>query len=111
MDHRTAFNEWIMCSDAEVSVFAPFYGVLVPSNPPTSFYERKLPPFGCGVLTRLWVQTTGFGVCLWQSLYNSSGHLSNTERHRITIENLILDGQIYTLFSENKTMSELYCQR
>ena len=51
----------------------------------------------------------GFGVCLLQSLNNSSGHLSNTQRHRMTIENLILDGQVHTLFSENKTMSTDAC--
>ena len=57
-------------------------------------------------MTRLCVQTTGFGVCLLQSLYNSSGHLSNAKRHRMTIENLILDSQVHTLFSENQTMSK-----
>ena len=35
----------------------------------------------------------------------ASGHLSNTQRHRMTIENVILDGH-----SETKTMSKLYCQ-
>ena len=69
------------------------------------FLWEKIAPFGYGVMARLWVQTTGFGVCLWQSLNNSSGHLSNTQRYRMTIENLILDGQVHTLFSENKTMS------
>ena len=54
-------------------------------------------------MDRLWVQTTGSGVCLWQSLNNSSGHHSNTQRHRMAIENLILDGQVHALFSENKT--------
>ena len=37
-------------------------------------------------MARLWVQTTGFGVCLWQSLNNSPGHLSNAQRQRMTIE-------------------------
>ena len=41
----------------------------------------------------------------------SPGHLSNAQRHRMPIENLILDGQVRTLFSENKTMSKLHCQR
>ena len=68
-------------------------------------------PFGYGVIARLKIQTTDFGVCLWQSLNDSSGHLSNTQRHRMTIENLFLDGQVHTLFSENKTMSKLHCQR
>ena len=30
------------------------------------------------------------------------GHLSNTQRHRMTIENLILDGQVHTLFMKTK---------
>ena len=75
------------------------------------FLWEKIVSFGCGLMGRLWVQTTGFGVCLWQSLNNSSGHLSNTQRHRMTIENLILDGQVHPLFSENKTQSKLHCQR
>ena len=75
------------------------------------FLWVKIAPFGCGVMVRLWVQTTGFGECLWQSLNNSSGHLSNTKMQRMTIENLILDGRLHTLFSENKTMSKLHCQR
>ena len=29
----------------------------------------------------------------------------------MTIENLILDGKVHTLFSGNKTMSKLHCQR
>ena len=45
---------------------------------------------------------------LWR---NWPGHLSNTQRQRMTIENLILDGQVHTLFSENKAMSKLLCQR
>ena len=43
-------------------------------------------------------------------MYNSSGHLSNTQKHRMTIENLILDGPVQTLFSENKTIPKLYFQ-
>ena len=75
------------------------------------FLWEKIVPFGCGVIARLWVQTTGFGVCLWRSLNNSPGYLSNTQRQRMTIEYLILNGQVHTLFSENKTMSKLHCQR
>ena len=75
------------------------------------FLWEKIAPFGCGVLASLWVQTTGFGVCLWQFLNNSPWHLSNTQRQRMTIENLIPNGQVHTLFSENKTMSKLHCQR
>ena len=82
-----------------------------PVNTIHLFLWEKIAPFGCGLISRLWVQTTGFGVCLWQSLHNSPGHLSNTQRQRMTIENLILDGQVRTLFSENKTMSKLHCQR
>ena len=59
---------------------------------------------GCEVMTSISVQTACFGVCLWQVLYNSAGHLSNTQKHRMTIENLILEGQVQTLFSENKTL-------
>ena len=66
---------------------------------------------GCGVMARLSIQTTGFGFCLWQCLNDSSAHLSNTQRHRITIENPFLDGQVHILFSENKSMSKLHCQR
>ena len=75
------------------------------------FLWEKIAPFGCGVMTRLWIQTTQFRVCLWQFLSDSSGHLPNTQRHRMTIENLILDGQVHKLFSDNKTMSKLHCQR
>ena len=39
------------------------------------------------------------------------GTFSNTQRYRMTIENLILDGQVHTLFSENETMSKLHCMR
>ena len=38
--------------------------------------------------------------------------MSNTHEHRTTIENLILDGTVQTLFSENKTktpFSEVKC--
>ena len=75
------------------------------------FLWKKIAHFGFGVMARLWVQTTGFGACLLQSLNSSTGHLSNTQRQRMTIENLILDGQVHTLFSVNKTMSKLHCQR
>ena len=29
------------------------------------FLREKIAPFGCGVMTIVWVQMTGFGVCLW----------------------------------------------
>ena len=75
------------------------------------FLWEKIALFGCGVMARLWIQTTGFGDCLWQCLNDSSGLLSYTKRHRITIENLFLDGSVHILFAENKSMSKLHCQR
>ena len=33
--------------------------------------------------------------------------LSNTQKHRISIENLIIDGPVQTMFSKNKTLSEV----
>ena len=35
------------------------------------FLWEKIAPFGSRVMARLWIQTTGFGVCLWQSLSDS----------------------------------------
>ena len=37
--------------------------------------------------------------------------MSNTHEHRMTIENLILDGTVQILFSENKTIPILNFQR
>ena len=91
-----------------------FYIILWRFNPADTihlFLSEKIAPFGCGVMARLWIQTTGFGVYLWQCLNDSLGHLSNPQWHRITIENLFLDGQVHILFSENKSMSKLHCQR
>ena len=102
MVHRSAWSEWKLLLDVEMSVFAWLYGVLIPSIPSTSSCEKKIAPFGHGVMARLWIPTTGFGVYLWQSLNNSSGHLPNTQRHRMAIGNLILDGQVHSSFSENK---------
>ena len=45
--------------------------------------------------------------CVCQSLYDSLGHLANTQMHRMTIENLILDGPVQILFSENKKYQTL----
>ena len=104
MDYRTAWNGWKVLLDAEISVFAWFYGVLVPSIPSTFSCERKLPLFVVAKWPDYGFRQLVFGVCLWQSLNNSSGHLSNTQRHRMTIENRILDGQVHTLCPENKTM-------
>ena len=101
---KNAFRCWNLC----------FHMIVRCSNPVDTthlFLWEKIAPFGCDVMASLWVQTTGFGVCLWQSWNNSPGHLSNTQRQRMTIENLILNGQVHTLFSENKTMSKLHCQR
>ena len=101
---KNAFRCWNPCFHMIVWCFNPV-------DTTHLFLREKIVPFGCGAMARLWVQTTGLGVCLWQSLNNSSGHLSNTQRHRMTIENLFLDGQVHPLFSENKTMSKLHCQR
>ena len=101
---KSAFRCWNLC----------FCMILLCFNPVATihpFLWEKIAPLGCGVMARLWIQTTGFGVSLWQSLNNSSRHLSNTQTHRMTIENLILGGQVHTLFPENKTMSKLHCQR
>ena len=111
MDYRTAWNEWKVVLDAKILCFRMILWCFSPVDTTHLFQWETIAPFGCGVMTRLWVQTTGFGVCLWQSLYNSSGHLSNTQRLRMPIKNLILDAEVHTLFSENKPMSTLYCQR
>ena len=100
---KNAFRCWNLCFYMIVSCFNPVDTIHL-------FLWEKIGPFGSGVMASLWVQTTGFGVCLWQSLNNSPGHLSNTQRQWMTIENLILNGQVHTLFSENKTMSKLHCQ-
>ena len=101
---KNAFRCWNLC-------FHMIVWSLNPVDTTRLFLWEKIVTFGCSVMARLRVQTTGFGVYLWQSLNNSSGHLSNTQRYRMTIENLILDGQVNPLFSENKTMSKLHCQR
>ena len=101
---KNAFKCWNLCFHMIVWCFNP-------ADTTHLFLWEKIVPFGCGIMARLWVQITGFGVCLWQSLNNSSGYLSNTQRHRMTIENLILDSQVHPLFSENKIMSKLHCQR
>ena len=71
------------------------------------FLWEKIAPFGCGVMAWLWIQTTGFGVRLCQSLNDSLGHLSNTQRHRMTIENLFLDGQVHTFFQKTINVKTL----
>ena len=101
---KNAFRCWNLCFHMIVWRFNPVDTIHL-------FMWEKIVPFDFGVMTSLWFQTTGFGVCLWQSLNNSPGHLSNTQRQRMTIENLILNGQVHIFFSENKTMSNLYCQR
>ena len=102
---KSAVRCWNLC-------FCMILWCFYPVNTTYLFLWTTIASFGCGVIARLWVQTTGFGVCLWQSLNTSPGHLSNTQqRHRMTIENPILDGQVCTLFSENKTTSKLHCQR
>ena len=101
---KNVFKCWYLCFHVVVWCFNPVVTTHL-------FLWEKIVPFCCGVMERLWVQITGFGVCLWLSLNNSSRHLSNTQRHRMTIENLIFDGQVHPLFSENKTLSKLHCQR
>ena len=101
---KNAFRCWNLCFHMIVWCFNPLDTI-------HRFLWEKIASFGCGVMARLCVQTTGFCVRLWQSLNNSPGHLSYTQTQRMTIENLILDGQVHTLFSENKTMSKLHCQR
>ena len=101
---KNAFRCWNLCFHMSVWCFNPVDTIHL-------FLWEKIAPFSCGVMASLWFQTAGFGVCLWQSLNDSPGHLSNTQRQRMTIENLILNGQVHTLFSENKTMSKPHCQR
>ena len=101
---KNAFKCWNLCFHMIVWCFNPFATIYL-------FLWAKIATFRFGVMACLWVQTAGFGVCLRQSLNNSPGHLSNTQRQRMTIENLILNGQVHTLFSENNTMSKLHYQR
>ena len=92
---KNAFRCWNLCFHMIIWCFNPVDTIHL-------FLWEKIAPFGRGVMASLWVQTTGFGVCLWQSLNNSPGHLYNTQRQRMTIENLILNGQVHTLFSKTK---------
>ena len=101
---KNAFRCWKLYFHMIVWCFSPVNTIRL-------FLWDKIAPFGCGVMASLCVQTICFGVCLWQILNNSLGHLSNTQRQRMTIENLILNGQVHTLFSENKTVSKLHFQR
>ena len=86
MDHRTAWNEWKMLWDAEISVFTWLYGVFNPVDTIHLFLWEKIVPSGIGVMASLWIQTAGFGVCLWQSFNNSPVHLSNNQRQRMTLK-------------------------
>ena len=83
-------NEWIMLLDADNSVS----WCLNPIDTTHLFLWEKIDSMSCEVMTSLWVQTACLSVCLWQSLYNSVGYLSNTQKHRMTIKNLFLDGQV-----------------
>ena len=38
-------------------------------------------------------------------------HISNTQEHRIVVENLIINGTVKTKFSENKTIPKLHFER
>ena len=64
---KNAFRCWNLCFHTIVWWFNPVDTIRL-------FLWEKIAPFGFGVMARLWVQTTGFGVCLWQSLNNSPGH-------------------------------------
>ena len=96
---KNAFRCWNLCFHMIVWHFNPVDTIHL-------FLWEKIIPFGFGVIASLWFQTTGFGVCLWQSFNNSPGYLSNTQRQRMTIEKLILNGQVHTLLSGNKALSE-----
>ena len=93
-----------MLSDAELSIFACLYSVLIPLIPSIRIQREKIAPFGCGIMKDYGFRHLVLAFVCDNLSKNSSGHLSNTQRHRMTIENLIFDGQVDTLFSENKTM-------
>ena len=73
---KNAFRCWNLCFHMIVWCFNPFDTIHL-------FLWETISPFGFGVMASIWVQTTGFGVCLWQSLNNSPGHLSNTQFNSI----------------------------
>ena len=96
MDHRTAWNEWIMLLDAQISVFAWFYGVLILSIHP-SLPVRENCPFWllCNV------QTSGSDNWFWHMSvtifvqFMGTSFLSS-KAYIMTIANLLLDGQVDT---------------
>ena len=51
------------------------------------------------------------GVFLRKPLYTSSGHLSNSQRHRMAIENMILDDPVHILLPENQKKCKNYIVR
>ena len=61
---KNAFRCWNLCFHMIVWCFNSIDTIHL-------FLWEKTAPFGCGIMARLWVQTTGFGVCLWQSVNNS----------------------------------------
>ena len=83
-----------------------WFGIILlcfnPVNTTHLFLWEKIAPFGCGVMTRLWIQTTGFDVCLWQSLHDSSGHLSNTQRHKWRLKIWFLMAKYKESFQKTK---------
>ena len=58
---KSAFRCWNLCFHMILWCFNPVDTIHL-------FLWEKIVPFGSGVMARLSVQTTGFGVCLWQSL-------------------------------------------
>ena len=76
--NKKCFRCWNLCFHMIVWCFNPVDTIHL-------FMWEKIVPFGFGVMASLWVQTTGFVVCLWQSLNSLPGHLSNTQRKRLKI--------------------------
>ena len=99
MGNRTVWNECILLLDADIPVSARFHDQCL--SPVNLVRDNCL--FGLWSYDNLWFQTACLGVCRWLYAYNSAGHLTNTHKHRITIENLILDIPLQTLVSEKNT--------
>ena len=58
---KIAFRCWNLCFRIIVWCFNPVDTIHL-------FLWEKIVPFVCGKIARLWIPTTCFGVCLWQSL-------------------------------------------
>ena len=81
-----------------------------PINTTHLFILERLAPFGRGVMTRLYVQTTVLAFLFDNLCTIRQGIFITLKGIEITIENLILDDQVHTFSSENETMSKLHCQ-